>query len=104
MTDHPSVVVSLVIYDFDVADLYLGAFVHVERKFQRRWRNLLDLWIYDGILAPALGQEILESHSRSLDLIRVVLRLGGKAHLAFLKAVQNFRNGYRFDAFIVNRA
>src|SRR5687767_7088813 len=102
MTDHPSVVVSLVIYDVDVADFNLGPFVHVERKLQRRWRNLLDLRIHHRILAPALGQEILESYGGSLDLIRIVLRFSGETDLAFLEAVQDFGNCDGLDALVVD--
>ena len=85
-------------------DFDLGAFVHVENDFEGGGRDLADLGVDCGELAAALGEEFLQDDRGALDLVGVVLRFDRQADLALLEAVENFRDGDRFGAFVLDGA
>ena len=55
--DDPVAIEIMVADDVDLADLYVGAFVDLERHFERGGRNLLDLRRDRGVIVPVLAEE-----------------------------------------------
>src|SRR5690242_1961929 len=97
-----AIVEDLVADDRDLSDLDLRPLINLESNLEGRGRNAAYVGYDRSVLVPALGLVFLDNVTRAVDLVLVVLLLDGEADLALLEPVENFGDGNRFVALVLD--
>ncbi len=88
----------------DLANLYGGAFLHVEGQSDGRRRDGLYFGTNGGELVAVRCEQLLNDDLSALDLGRVILTLDGKANLGLFEGVEDVGLRDGVDAFVVDLA
>ena len=89
-------------FHVELADLDFGPFLHVEDHLDRGRRDLRDLRLDLGVLAPTLPEQFAQYHDCPLDAGGIVAGLDAQTDPALLEALENIRDSGGLKAFVLD--